>query len=62
MQKYLGAMRQGLDALQIDAPLLIMQSAGGLTPEEENWSAPGLYARIGPRRRGVGRQLHRPAA
>ena len=32
MQNYLGAMRRGLQAMHIDAPLLIMQSAGGLTP------------------------------
>ena len=48
MQNYLSAMRQGLDALDIDAPLLIMQSAGGLTPEEETGRRPVFMLESGP--------------
>lgn len=48
MQKYLQAMRQGLRAQKIDAPLLIMQSAGGLAPEEEAGLRPVFVLESGP--------------
>lgn len=48
MQKYLQAMRQGLRAQQIEAPLLIMQSAGGLAPEEEAGLQPVFVLESGP--------------
>ena len=48
MQSYLGAMRQGMDKLDIKAPLLIMQSAGGLSPEEETRRRPVFMLESGP--------------
>jgi N-methylhydantoinase A len=48
MQNYLGAMHQGLNAIDIDAPLLIMQSAGGLSPEEETGRRPVFMLESGP--------------
>ena len=48
MQNYLGAMRRGLNAMDIDAPLLIMQSAGGLTLEEETARRPVFMLESGP--------------
>lgn len=48
MQKYLSAMRQGLQAKGIDAPLLIMQSAGGLMPEEAAALRPVFALESGP--------------
>jgi N-methylhydantoinase A len=49
MERYLKAVREGLHALDIKAPLLIMQSAGGLAPEEEAKVRP-VYARSPGRR------------
>ncbi len=48
MRGYLDAMRDGLRARGIDAPLLIMQSAGGLTPEEDAALRPVFVLESGP--------------
>jgi N-methylhydantoinase A len=48
MQGYLRALRQGLQSQQIDAPLLVMQSAGGLAPEEEAAQKPVFMLESGP--------------
>ncbi len=48
MRGYLAAMRSGLEALAIRSPLLIMQSAGGLTPEEEAALRPVYMLESGP--------------
>jgi N-methylhydantoinase A len=48
MDRYLGQMRQGLHRLGIDAPLLIMQSAGGLTPEHDAAVRPVFVLESGP--------------
>ena len=48
MRGYLEAMRSGLRDLDIDAPLLIMQSGGGLTPEDDAASRPVFALESGP--------------
>ena len=48
MRGYLAAMRSGMEALDIRSPLLIMQSAGGLTPEEEAARRPVYMLESGP--------------
>ena len=48
MRGYLAAMRSGLEDLDIRSPLLIMQSAGGLTPEEEAARRPVYMLESGP--------------
>jgi N-methylhydantoinase A len=48
MERYLGSLRRGLSAMRIDAPLLIMQSAGGLTPEEDAVLRPVYVLESGP--------------
>ncbi|MCZ6677155.1 MAG: hydantoinase/oxoprolinase family protein [Candidatus Poribacteria bacterium] len=48
MERYLEAMRNGLRTMQIEAPLLIMQSAGGLTPEEDAEHYPVFVLESGP--------------
>lgn len=48
MQRYLKAMQSGLQAMGIKAPLLIMQSAGGLTPGEDAASRPVFVLESGP--------------
>lgn len=48
MQRYLGALRSGLGASGVDAPLLIMQSAGGLTPEKDAAVRPVFALESGP--------------
>ena len=48
MRGYLAAMRSGLEDLNIHSPLLIMQSAGGLTPEEEAARRPVYMLESGP--------------
>ena len=48
MRGYLAAMRSGLADLDIRSPLLIMQSAGGLTPEEEAARRPVYMLESGP--------------
>lgn len=48
MQSYLAAMRLGMETLAIHSPLLIMQSAGGLTPEKEATRSPVYMLESGP--------------
>ena len=48
MGRYIAAMRTGLDAQQVTAPLLIMQSAGGLTPEADAVARPVYVLESGP--------------
>jgi len=48
MQRYLAALRDGLRELDIVAPLLIMQSAGGLTPEQDAAQRPVYVLESGP--------------
>jgi len=48
MGRYLGAMRSGLNAQGVTAPLLIMQSAGGLTPESDAAARPVYVLESGP--------------
>ena len=48
MQQYLTALNKGLEALDINAPLLIMQSNGGLTPEQEAAQRPVYVLESGP--------------
>jgi N-methylhydantoinase A len=48
MQRYLAALRDGLRRLEIAAPLLIMQSAGGLTPEQDAAQRPVYVLESGP--------------
>jgi len=48
MRRYLERLRLGLQAIGIDAPLLIMQSAGGLTPAAEAARLPVFVLESGP--------------
>lgn len=48
MRGYLNALRRNLRRMEIEAPLLIMQSAGGLTPEEDAASRPVFILESGP--------------
>lgn len=48
MQRYLQDLRTGLHQHHIDAPLLIMQSAGGLAPETEAAQRPVYVLESGP--------------
>lgn len=48
MQRYLNAMRDGLTEQGILAPVLIMQSAGGLTPEADAAIRPVYVLESGP--------------
>ena len=48
MAAYLLAMRRGLDRLGIDAPLLIMQSSGGLASEARTARRPVFMLESGP--------------
>ncbi|MCW5850274.1 MAG: hydantoinase/oxoprolinase family protein [Anaerolineae bacterium] len=48
MQHYVGALREGLNEQGVDAPLLIMQSAGGLTPAEDAAVRPVYVLESGP--------------
>ncbi len=48
MRGYLRAMRDGLRAMEVEAPLLIMQSAGGLTPDEDAARRPVFMLESGP--------------
>jgi N-methylhydantoinase A len=48
MQHYLHALHDGLLGQQIRAPLLIMQSAGGLTPEKDAARRPVYVLESGP--------------
>ena len=48
MQRYLNAMRSGLQEMGIEGPLLMMQSAGGLTPEADAAQLPVFVLESGP--------------
>jgi len=48
MRRYLDALHTGLVEEQIDAPLLIMQSAGGLTPAKNAATRPVFCLESGP--------------
>ena len=48
VQNYLRALRLGLNALGVNPPLLIMQSAGGLTPEKDAAQRPVFMLESGP--------------
>ena len=48
MHVYLNALRHGLHDLEIDAPLHIMQSAGGLTPDDNAARRPVFVLESGP--------------
>ena len=48
MQRYLNAMRSGLQDMGIEGPLLMMQSAGGLTPESDAARLPVFVLESGP--------------
>jgi N-methylhydantoinase A len=48
MGRYLTALRGGLRTMGVAAPLLIMQSAGGLTPEEDAAVRPVFALESGP--------------
>ena len=48
MQRYLNAMRNGLQEMGIEGPLLMMQSAGGLTPEADAAQLPVFVLESGP--------------
>jgi N-methylhydantoinase A len=48
MQRYLQALRRGMEIIGLQAPLLIMQSAGGLAPEEEAALRPVFCLESGP--------------
>ena len=48
MQGYLRCMRTGLEQMGIESPLLIMQSAGGLTPDEDAAVHPVFMLESGP--------------
>jgi N-methylhydantoinase A len=48
MGQYIDAMRTGLNSKQVTAPLLIMQSAGGLTPEANAATRPVYVLESGP--------------
>ena len=48
MQRYLNAMRSGLQDMGIEGPLLMMQSAGGLTPESDAARSPVFVLESGP--------------
>jgi N-methylhydantoinase A len=48
MKRYLRALRAGLDRIDVRAPLLIMQSTGGLTPDEDAAERPVFALESGP--------------
>jgi N-methylhydantoinase A len=48
MGRYIDAMRSGLNSQRVTAPLLIMQSAGGLTPEADAAVRPVFVLESGP--------------
>lgn len=48
MRGYLNALRRSLRRMDIEAPLLIMQSAGGLTPEDDAATRPVFVLESGP--------------
>jgi N-methylhydantoinase A len=48
MGRYIGAMRSGLNSQRVAAPLLVMQSAGGLTPAADAARRPVYVMESGP--------------
>ena len=48
MRGYLNALRRYLREMEIEAPLLVMQSAGGLTPEDDAATRPVFVLESGP--------------
>ena len=48
VERYLSSLREGLDHYGVRAPLLIMQSNGGLTPAEEAMQKPVNIVESGP--------------
>lgn len=48
IRRYLDALREGLRKLDVSAPLQIMQSAGGLTPDEDASRRPVFILESGP--------------
>ena len=52
VQRYLGALRHGLELRGVEAPLLIMQSTGGLAPDWEAARRPVFALESGPAGRG----------
>ena len=48
MRGYLNALRRYLREMEIQAPLLVMQSAGGLTPEDDAATRPVFVLESGP--------------
>ena len=48
MRRYLNALQEGLNSIGIDAPLLMMQSAGGLTPADDAARRPVYVLEWGP--------------
>jgi N-methylhydantoinase A len=48
MERYVGAIRTGLDAAGIEAPLTLMQSSGGVMTAEEATARPVLALESGP--------------
>ena len=59
VQRYLGALRHGLEQRGVEAPLLIMQSTGGTGPRLGGGPPTGLCPRIGSRRRSPRCQFRR---
>ncbi len=48
MERYVGAIRDGLDSARVDAPLTIMQSSGGVMTAEDATVRPVLALESGP--------------
>jgi N-methylhydantoinase A len=48
MRRYLESLRKGLEGIGVHAPLLMMQSAGGLTPAEDAAERPVYSLESGP--------------
>lgn len=48
MRGYLNSLRTGLSSMKIDGPLFIMQSSGGLTPEQDASVRPVYVLESGP--------------
>ncbi len=48
MRGYLNALRRNLSQMGIEAPLLVMQSAGGLTPQDDAAARPVFVLESGP--------------
>src|SRR4029079_15046712 len=48
MERYVGAIREGLDGARVDAPLTIMQSSGGVMSADDATLRPVLALESGP--------------